>query len=274
MVGNGWEIVNLQECHQSTMGGDVANWLRCRSSGLSFGRRWTFFCMSARCVYCGGRGDLGAIDLCEACLTSLPWLPAGGQGDREARALFAYQSPIDEDLRALKFHGDLRPARVLGALCAARIALDGVALDGIVPVPLHGQRLRERGFNQTSRLARELAAWLGVPLQEQWLLRGRDTAAQTSLPAAERRRNVQGAFALSAHGCVALARAALTEAALGSPAAGSPASAPSRLRILLLDDVLTTGATLQAASTAFGGAVDLHCWTVAMAMPARIARPT
>lgn len=269
MVGNGWEIVNLQECHRSTMGGDVANWLRCRSSGLSFGRRWTFFCMSARCVYCGGRGNLGAIDLCEACLTSLPWLPAGGYGDREARALFAYQSPIDEDLRALKFHGDLRPARVLGALSAARIALDGVALDGIVPVPLHGQRLRERGFNQTSRLARELAAWLGVPLREQWLLRDRDTAAQTSLPAAQRRRNVQGAFALSARGRSALSGAVLTESALGSPA-----SAPSRLRILLLDDVLTTGATLQAASTAFGGAVDLHCWTVAMAMPAKIARPT
>jgi predicted amidophosphoribosyltransferase len=269
MVGNGREIVNLQECQRSTTSVDVAHWLRCRSPELSFGRRWTFFYMSARCVYCGGRGDLGAIDLCEACLTSLPWLPAGGNGDREARALFAYQSPIDEDLRALKFHGDLRPARVFGALCAARIALAEVAVDCIVPVPLHGQRLRERGFNQTSRLARELAAWLGVPLQEQWLQRSRSTAAQTSLPAVERRRNVQGAFALSTRGRGALARAAPTE-----PAVGSPASVPSRLSILLLDDVLTTGARLQAAGTAFGGAVDLHCWTVAMAMPAKIARPT
>lgn len=186
---------------------------------------------------------------------TLPWLPTTGAGaGGELRAVFAYQPPIDEDLRALKFHGDLRPARVLGALCAAGIALSGIEPRCIVPVPLHAQRLRERGFNQTSRLAREVAAWLGVPMQEKWLTRCRATAAQTSLPATERRRNLQGAFALTPRS-----------------RALQPASCR---RILLLDDVLTTGATLQAAAAAFGDRADLQCWTVSRAMPTKMAKPT
>ncbi|MBU3671511.1 MAG: ComF family protein [Sinobacteraceae bacterium] len=242
----------MQQPQRSTIALDAAAWLRNRP--LPWRRRWTFVCVGARCIYCGGRGDLGAIDLCEACLMTLPWLTpaeAGAvcSGDRgEVRAVFAYQAPINADLRALKFRGDLRPARVLGALCAAGIALSGIEPQCIVPVPLHALRLRERGFNQTSRLARELAAWLGVPVQEQWLTRCRSTAAQTSLSAAERRRNVQGAFALA-----------------------RPASCR---RILLLDDVLTTGATLQAASAAFGDTADLHRWTVSRAMPMKIVTPT
>lgn len=255
MVGNAPEIVNLQQAQQSTIASAAARWLRLRSLRLPWGRRWSFLCVSARCIYCGGRGDLGAIDLCEACLATLPWLPPGGGG--EARAVFAYQPPIDDDLRALKFNGDLRPARVLGALCAARLAQDGVVPRCIVPVPLHPQRLRDRGFNQASRLARELAAWLGVPVEDRWLIRRRSTAAQTSLPAAERRRNVHGAFTLSTLG--------LTEPEL---------SGASRPCIVLLDDVLTTGATLQAAGAAFGAAVSLQRWTVAMAMPAKMAKPT
>ena len=253
MVGNGWEIVNLRESHRSTIGLEVARWLRARSPQLSWGRRWSFACVSARCIYCGGRGDLGAIDLCEACLMSLPWLPPPPPHGA-CRAVFAYQSPIDEDLRALKFRGDLRPARVLGALCAAVIDLAGASPQGIVPVPLHAQRLRERGFNQTNRLARQWAAWLGIPVHERWLLRCRATAAQTSLSAVDRRRNVQGAFTLSPQGFGALALA--------------------RPRLLLLDDVLTTGATLQAACSAFGAAAEVQCWTVAMAMPMKMTRPT
>lgn len=260
MVGNEPEIVNLYQAQQSTIASDAAAWLRRRP--LPWRRRWTFVCVGARCIYCGGRGDLGAIDLCEACLMTLPWLPFAGVGadgvDRaeraEARAVFAYQTPIDEDLRALKFRGDLRPARVLGALCAAGIALSGIAPQCIVPVPLHAQRLRERGFNQASRLARELAAWLGVPVQENWLTRCRSTAAQTSLPAAERRRNVQAAFALTPRG-----RAMRPE---------------SGRRIVLLDDVLTTGATLQSAAAAFSDAENLQCWTVSRAMPTKMAKPT
>lgn len=104
-------------------------------------------------------------------------------------------------------------------------------------------RLRVRGYNQALEIARPIARLLNVPLDYDSLIRIRATAAQSDLPVEHRRRNVHGAFAVSA-------RANL-----------------SGLRIALVDDVMTTGSTVQAASRALlaAGAVEVEVWVAARA---------
>ena len=115
------------------------------------------------------------------------------------------------------------------------------AVDFIAPVPLAPARLRERGFNQSAEIARRVARELAVPLVLDAIERIRATATQTDLPVAARARNVRGAF---------VARAAVIGA-----------------RIALVDDVMTTGATLaEIARTAKRtGARSIENWVVARA---------
>jgi ComF family protein len=112
----------------------------------------------------------------------------------------------------------------------------------IVPVPLHAQRLRDRGYNQSLELAKRLAPVLGLGIDAAALHRHRATAAQSGLDAADRHRNVRDAFA------------------------ADPARVHNR-RILLLDDVATTGATAQACASALkqAGAHRVDVWVVARA---------
>ncbi|MEP6990198.1 MAG: phosphoribosyltransferase family protein [bacterium] len=103
----------------------------------------------------------------------------------------------------------------------------------LVPVPLAASRLRERGYNQSAELARNLSAWWGIPMRDDLLVRSRATETQTRLTPGERRRNVSGAFRASAE------RAALRGQ-----------------HLVLVDDVVTTAATLNACAAALhdGGA--------------------
>jgi len=119
--------------------------------------------------------------------------------------------------------------------------LDGAAV--AVPVPLHGSRRRERGFNQAADLARHL----GLPVVHA-LARVRRTATQTDLPAAQRHRNVRGAFAATA-AAVAIADAV----------------------VILVDDVSTTGATLTACARTLkdAGAAEVRALTAARVVTAR-----
>jgi ComF family protein len=112
----------------------------------------------------------------------------------------------------------------------------------ILPVPLHRARLRQRGFNQALELARPLGRSLGVPVRHGLLLRARATAAQSELDAAARRRNVRGAFAVHAG-----------------------AALPSHVAVL--DDVMTTGATLAECVRALkrAGAQRVDVWALARA---------
>jgi ComF family protein len=118
--------------------------------------------------------------------------------------------------------------------------------DVIVPVPLHARRARERGYNQAMLLAQRLGSALQIPVRSECLRRNRYTVAQTRLNAQERSRNVEGAFT-----CV------------GPDVRGR--------RVLLIDDVCTTGATLEACSRALGegGAKSVWALTVARAMPSQ-----
>lgn len=97
--------------------------------------------------------------------------------------------------------------------------------DVIVPVPLHARRLRERGYNQAALLARELGKGMGLPVLENALVRVRDTSSQVDLSAQKRKENMRGAF-------------------------HCPDDRSAGKRVLLVDDVYTTGATLEACSLA------------------------
>jgi ComF family protein len=112
----------------------------------------------------------------------------------------------------------------------------------MVPVPLHRARERERGYNQAALLAKELAPRLGLPVATDVLIRTRATAPQVGLSPEERRANVREAFA-----CI------------GSGLAGA--------RVLLIDDVYTTGSTMEAAAAALreGGVLSVWAYTLARA---------
>lgn len=221
---------------------------------------WLF---APRCIVCGEAGMPGR-DLCPACHAALPWqgracprcalpLPQTGvcgaclQAASDQRrppldavhAAFDYAFPLDRLLPRLKFHRDFAAGRVLAQCMAERFA----ALprpDALIPLPLHRTRLRARGYDQALELARPLANGLDLPLRPDALHRQTATAAQSRLDADARRRNVQGAFAVD-------------------PRVPLPA------HIALLDDVMTTGATLHAAATALrkAGVARIDAWVCA-----------
>jgi ComF family protein len=115
------------------------------------------------------------------------------------------------------------------------------AIDLVVPVPLHSRRLRERGFNQSLLLARQVSKRRSIPLNFTALDRIRQTRPQTRLSGPERHKNVRGAFEVNAPGAVA------------------------GRKILLIDDVFTTGATIQECTESLldAGAKEVHVLTLA-----------
>jgi ComF family protein len=181
------------------------------------------------CPRCALPAQEGA--LCGRCLARPPAYDA-------TVAALAYAFPADVLVRALKFHGELALAPLLGRMLAARLPR-GVRVDFLLPMPLSAARLRERGFNQSLEIARQVAAATGCPLAPFLAERSRDTPPQLGLPVAERERNVRGAFCCTRD----LARA----------------------EIAVLDDVMTTGATLEelAATLKRAGAARVVNWVVA-----------
>jgi ComF family protein len=173
--------------------------------------------------------------LCPRCLRARRFVDRG-------RAMGAYDGALRAIIHALKYEGRRSLARPLGDLMRRRGAgiLDGAVC--AIPVPLHGSRRRHRGFNQAADLAREL----GIPVVAA-LRRVRATESQIALPAARRHRNVRDAFAATADA-----------AAL----AGSV--------VVLVDDVSTTGATLEACARVLkeGGVREVRALTAACVVAA------
>jgi competence protein ComFC len=204
-----------------------------------------------RCVGCEKRAsDL----LCRACFEALPrighptcarcGMPTAFEtfvcdeckkvdfGFESARAPLRYEGVGEEIVHALKYRGYTRVVERLAAPLMLE-ALDGEKLfDAVVPVPLHRSRLRKRGFNQAELLARGVAKGINAPVSDT-LQVVRKTRDQVELSAAERRANVEGAY--SARGGV-------------------------RGRVLLIDDVFTTGATVSACAETIlrAGAEEVH----------------
>ncbi len=169
-----------------------------------------------------------------------------------SRAAGAYEGSLRAILHAFKYDGRRSIAIRLAALMRhhGRDMLDGV--DCAVPVPLHWRRLRARGFNQ----AADLASHLGLPVVHA-LRRVRWTCPQVDLPAGRRHGNVRGAFALAGGRWQTRRRAAVAQAV-------------SRRAVVLVDDVRTTGATLDACARVLraAGAREVRALTVA-----RVAAP-
>lgn len=190
--------------------------------------------LPSACAGCGRYGEL----LCAACRASLR--PAGHAADRfvasdggwiigdrfeVAAAAFAYQGPVRRALQRLKYVGARQVASPLAE--AALPALSGLAaISGrlpLAPVPLHPERERVRGYNQAALLTAALARVADVPWSN-LLVRTRATTKQHHLDRAGRLRNLRGAFAVA-------------------PTARPPPA------VILVDDILTTSATLEACAS-------------------------
>lgn len=224
-------------------------------------RRLQRFVLPPRCLLCQSRGGDG-IDLCADCANELPRNPsccarcalplaasAAMCGECQRRlppwdaawAPFRYGWPLDRLESRYKFSADLAAGRVLSQLWQ-REPQPAKLPQLLLTVPLHRSRLRRRGYNQALELARPLARSLGVPVNHDALLRRRATEAQTELGAVARRRNVHGAFALR-EGIVLPAHVAI------------------------IDDVMTTGATLAECSRVLrrAGVQRVDVWALARA---------
>ncbi|WP_420208069.1 ComF family protein [Candidatus Electronema sp. JC] len=202
-----------------------------------------------RCIGCGEQMLSSRPPLfCPACQTKLaPFPPCSArQNDLPfiAHSLCIYQEPISSLLVRLKFKGDLSGLSTIAALArAAQAERLPPEPDLILPVPLHRSRLRWRGFNQAVLLARTCFPCWKDKIRVDLLQRHKKTAPQLGLSGAERRSNLAGAF-----------RVRRPEAVSGR-------------RVLLVDDVFTTGSTLRECAEALrqAGAAEIAAFTVARA---------
>jgi ComF family protein len=218
-----------------------------------------------RCELCAGVS--GADLVCDACVRDLPWLASAcptcalptssgavcGQclSDPPAFdatiAAFSYAFPIDRLIHALKYQGRLALAEwCADAILGRRGRADAAVClqpQRLVALPLSVARQRERGYNQAQEIARAVAARTGIAILPRALVRIRATPPQAALPWTERAKNVRGAFACDVD--------------------------LSGLSIAMIDDVMTTGASLAEAAKVLkaSGAERVENWVVARTLP-------
>ncbi len=212
------------------------------------------------CALCGRR-SLGSA-ICPACREGLPALPEGccpvcaqptplaevcgaclkrpPAFDRTVAAL-RYAPPVDDLVQRFKYGSELALAEFFADRLAGALANRPLP-DLLIPLPLHPSRTRERGFNQALEIGKPLARRLGLALDYQACARIRPTPPQAALPLKERRRNIRGAFACQGY---------LTGK-----------------HVALLDDVMTSGASLEELARAVrrAGAAEVSVWVVARAL--------
>jgi ComF family protein len=188
------------------------------------------------CDFCGT--PLSTYGVCKSCQYHQPQL--SGQ-----RAVSLYQEPLRGCIHQLKYDGNVRLAVPLGLMLAQAFRYYGMQADMLIPVPLHKDRHQQRGYNHASLLAEVCSAHIRIPMNENILVRHRATVAQVDLHPRERYQNVAGAFACSS----------------------SANNMLNGRRILIIDDVSTTGATLEACATPLFMAGAKEVWGLVLARP-------
>ena len=244
----------------------------CRTSGKSFINALLDTLFPPRCHCCRAFiPDAGRIHICSRCLgdmkllssplcpiCGIPFATPGGIDHAcsscisdpppftAARAAMVHDGPARDLVHRFKYDGKVQLRRPLGLLFAERLApfIAASAPDVVIPVPLHLNRLRQRGFNQAVLLGEVVAKEWGLPLDRTGLCRTRMTEPQTEFSALERRRNVRGAFGF-----------------------GNGAAVVGR-KVLLVDDVYTTGSTAGECARTLrrGGAAEVFVATVVRAV--------
>jgi ComF family protein len=158
-------------------------------------------------------------------------------------APLVYAPPAEDYLHALKYSGERTLGRAFGQLLAEAAAHRVSHVDAIVSVPLHSRRLVQRGYNQALEIARSTAAALRLPILRAGIARTRETLPQAQLDSRQRRANLACAFtaARSLHG----------------------------LRLTVIDDVITTGSTVNALAGVLinAGATHVEAWAIARTQP-------
>lgn len=196
---------------------------------------------------CAGCHQSGTI-LCNQCLVSLrphTLLPPryNVPGIQAIYAVNTYQGSLRTCIHALKYEGNTRLAQPLGMLLAQLYLSYHVGADMLIPVPLHAVRYKQRGYNHAELLARICAEKIGVPFAPHLLVRTRATLAQVGLTAEQRQHNMVNAF-------------------------GTHTTKPIfRRRIVIVDDVCTTGATLTACASALLSAGASSVQALVLAYP-------
>jgi len=206
------------------------------------GERW---CLSCRaqvervgvkiCPKCGKRNIKGM--LCQECKNRNPVYTA-------LRSYGLYKDPLRQAILHAKYHRDLGLGEILAYLLRQLLEEQGWQLDLVIPVPLSPAKLRERGYNQVELFARPLAWTLGLPYHDQILQRTREDTSQVKLTAEARRMNVMKAFEVS-----------------------DPRVLRGK-RVLLVDDVATTGSTAEVCAGVMlnGGADSIFVATLARSL--------
>jgi ComF family protein len=188
------------------------------------------------CVLCGTSSDAGLV--CSACLVRMPSCETTGVDSMDVHAAFAYRFPVDRLIHRFKFAGDLAVGHWLALRLSERVAAIERP-DVLVAPPLTPARLRERGFNQALEVAKVVGRAHGVRVMLDALVKTRETLPQPSLAARDRRSNLLGAFACRAD--------------------------MQGLAVAIVDDVVTTGGTVQAMADILrdAGAARVCAWCVA-----------
>jgi ComF family protein len=218
----------------------------------------------SQCRLCGVATGT-ALKMCPRCLADSPWIRNACQqcsaplpvlaedshcGHCQKRppafdtttALFHYRPPVDYLIKQLKFANELAIIPLLSALMSARLTTRAAPLPSLlVPVPLHRTRLRERGFNQSTELARRVGRELGIRSDHRLCTRNRDTRPQSLLSPNARRLNLRNAFSVQR-----------------KPIPG---------HVAIIDDVMTTGHTSNELARVLrkAGAEQIEVWVIARA---------
>ena len=177
---------------------------------------------------------------CAKCLSNPPLFD-------HLRGVVPYTPLVAQAIHSFKYNRNLTRAHALaGVLMSVEtLGLRWSGYDAVIPVPLHPHRLRQRRFNQAALLLWDLPLAFQLPIRLDWLVRVRDTSAQANLDAAGRHENIKGAFALT------------------------PQAEVRGLKVLLVDDVASTGATLHECAKVLkksGGAAQVDAAVVARAL--------